>query len=76
MFTLEAEDVNQYEQLVVQMQYDVFKGMGKFAMYAGVDKIPTGYKDRIQSKYMGAFTQLLILDPIEANQTYYIVLEG
>lgn len=37
VFTLEAEDVNQHEQLIVQMQYDVFRGMGKFAMYAGVD---------------------------------------
>jgi hypothetical protein len=37
VFTLEAEDVNEHEQLIVQMQYDVYKGMGKFAMYAGVD---------------------------------------
>jgi hypothetical protein len=74
VFTLDAETVNAYEQVVVQMQYDVFKGMGKFAMYAGVNEIPGGYKDRIQSKYMGAFTQLLILDPLEANQTYFIVL--
>ena len=39
------------------MQYDVFKDMGKFAMYAGVNEIPSGYKNRIKSKYMGAFTQ-------------------
>lgn len=58
------------------MQYDVFKDMGKFAMYAGVNEIPSGYKNRIKSKYMGAFTQILILEPLEDNQTYYIVLEG
>jgi hypothetical protein len=37
VFTLDANAVNQYEQVVVQMQYDAFKGMGKFAMYAGVN---------------------------------------
>ena len=25
---------------------------------------------------MGAFTQILVLDPIDENSTYYIVLEG
>jgi hypothetical protein len=25
---------------------------------------------------MGAFTQILVLDPIDENSTYFIVLEG
>jgi hypothetical protein len=43
------------------MQYDSFKDAGRFAMYAGVDQIPSGFDERIQSKYTGAFTQILIL---------------
>lgn len=58
------------------MQYDTYKDVGRFALYAGINEIPNNYANRIESKYMGAFTQILILEPLEDNSTYYIVLEG
>ncbi len=61
VFTLSADEVNLYEQLVVQMQYDSFQDAGKFALFAGVDHIPNNDTNRIEGKFMGAFTQILIL---------------
>lgn len=29
------------------MQYDSYKTIGKFALYAAIDKIPNNYADRI-----------------------------
>jgi hypothetical protein len=46
------------------MQYDSYNTVGKFGLYAGVDKIPNNYNDRIESRFMGAFTQILILEPL------------
>jgi len=74
--TLSAEQFNQYEQVVILMQYDSWNNVGKFALYAGLNKIPNSWEDRIQSRYMGAFTQILILDPIPTGEVYYLVVEG
>lgn len=41
--TLSAADVNKHEQVVIRMEYDIFQTIGKFALYAGVDKVPTNF---------------------------------
>lgn len=46
------------------MQYQAYNTVGRFALFAGVDKVPTNSNDRIEGKFMGAFTQILILDQL------------
>ncbi len=47
VFTIEASEVNLYEQLVIEMQYDSFQDAGKFALFAAVDQIPNNDTNRI-----------------------------